>query len=165
MKGSYRVIIGNKKVTYDLTLNRQVTVIKGNSATGKTTLFSMFRDACDKNFNTLGIKCNCRDKLFAITSINRDLDYIKNLHNKIIIADEDITFIQTTEFADIVNNSDNYFIFITRSGRMRYLTYSVNEIYELCTTNSDNGESITKLYQRYLDTPKTISPDLIVTED
>jgi predicted ABC-class ATPase len=38
MKGSYRVIVQNSIVRYDFTIRRNITIIKGDSATGKTTL-------------------------------------------------------------------------------------------------------------------------------
>ena len=44
MKGHYRIIIANAKVRYDFTIRRNITIIKGNSATGKTTLVEMIRE-------------------------------------------------------------------------------------------------------------------------
>ena len=44
MKGSYRVIVYNSRVRYDFTVNRNITVVQGASATGKTTLINLIRD-------------------------------------------------------------------------------------------------------------------------
>lgn len=41
MRGSYKVIIQNNRVQFKLTINRNLTIIQGNSATGKTTLLDM----------------------------------------------------------------------------------------------------------------------------
>ena len=41
MRGSYQVIIQNNRVQFKLTINRNLTIIQGNSATGKTTLLDM----------------------------------------------------------------------------------------------------------------------------
>ena len=38
MKGSYQVIARNNKVQIKLTISRNLTILQGNSATGKTTL-------------------------------------------------------------------------------------------------------------------------------
>lgn len=38
MKGSIKFKLRTKKVKYELTLNRNITILQGNSATGKTTL-------------------------------------------------------------------------------------------------------------------------------
>ena len=37
MRGSYKAIIQNNRVQFKLTINRNLTIIQGNSATGKTT--------------------------------------------------------------------------------------------------------------------------------
>lgn len=44
MKGSYRVVVQNSSVRYDFVIRRNITVIKGDSATGKTTLIEMIRE-------------------------------------------------------------------------------------------------------------------------
>ena len=167
MKGKYTISIYNNKVRYELELTRQVTVIKGKSGTGKTTLYLLFEAAILKG-KASGVHCNCTDKLIAgnreITSLN-DLYKIKNWHNKIIIFDEDSDIVQLKDFASAINNSDNYFIFITRSGRMNWLTYSIHDIYELQSTTDENGKYITRMYNRYNENSRTISPDLIITED
>lgn len=41
MKGSYRIVVQNSKIRYDFEINRNITVIKGDSATGKTTLVEL----------------------------------------------------------------------------------------------------------------------------
>ena len=38
MKGSYTIKVYNHRVTFTLEIERNITVITGNSATGKTTL-------------------------------------------------------------------------------------------------------------------------------
>ena len=41
MKGRYQFRVKSKKVLFDFTIRRNITVIKGDSATGKTTLLHM----------------------------------------------------------------------------------------------------------------------------
>lgn len=41
MKGIKHILIKNKRISYDFTLERNVSIISGNSATGKTTLFNL----------------------------------------------------------------------------------------------------------------------------
>jgi ABC-type thiamine transport system ATPase subunit len=43
MKGRYHIRIENKRLQYDLEIRRNITVIRGDSATGKTTLVSMIQ--------------------------------------------------------------------------------------------------------------------------
>ena len=38
MKGSFEVIVKNRRIQYKFTICRNITILKGDSATGKTTL-------------------------------------------------------------------------------------------------------------------------------
>lgn len=164
MKGKYNVCIWDNKLKYDLVLERQITVIKGKSGTGKSTLYTMFEDAILKGRQT-GVHCNCKDKIRFLSLKDDYVKVIRNEHDKIFILDEYLDFIEEVDFARAVQNSDNYFIFITRSGRMKWLTYSANDVYELRTVKDENDKYITRLYSKYLDTPYSLESDLIVTED
>lgn len=44
MKGEYRVFVQNRRVRYGFVIHRNITVIKGDSATGKTTLVNMIQE-------------------------------------------------------------------------------------------------------------------------
>ena len=51
MKGMHRVVVSTKRLKYDFVIRRNITIIQGNSATGKTTLVDMIREAVN---NTSG---------------------------------------------------------------------------------------------------------------
>lgn len=44
MKGSIHVIVQNNRIKYEFSIRRNITIIKGDSATGKTSLIEMIRD-------------------------------------------------------------------------------------------------------------------------
>ena len=44
MKGKHRVVVSTKRLKYDFELRRNLTIIRGDSATGKTTLIDMIQD-------------------------------------------------------------------------------------------------------------------------
>lgn len=144
MTGSYNLVLSNKSLRYELTIDRQVTIIKGDSATGKTTLVRYFTEAADPDNKAM--HCNMADKLEVITASR--IEQFKALesieHGKIFIADENKYIVRTKEFAEIVNNSDNYYILITRSSDVKWLNCSVDNIFELKTENKD-GKYVTKL--------------------
>ena len=144
MTGSYNLVLSNKSLRYELTIDRQVTIIKGDSATGKTTLVKYFTEASRKDSKAM--HCNMSDKLEVITasSIEQFAAIEKIEHDKIFIADENNYITRTKEFAEIVNNSDNYYIIITRSANVKWLTCSVDSVFELKTENKD-GKYVTKL--------------------
>lgn len=164
MTGRHNLIISDINVEYNIVLDRQVTVLKGNSATGKSTLVRYFTGISKGDSS---IHCNMRDKLEVIMEFvaNDIFKYrINNTHNKILIVDEDCKMVRTKEFAEIINNSDNYYIIISRDGNLKWLTYSVDSIYELQTDNKD-GKFLTKLSKRYKNSDLSLKPDLVITED
>ena len=44
MKGKHKIIVSTKRLKYEFELQRNLTIIQGDSATGKTTLVDMIRD-------------------------------------------------------------------------------------------------------------------------
>ena len=58
MKGSYAITVSNAKLRYDFTIRRNITIIKGNSATGKTTLVEMIREYYESGEDS-GIHLKC----------------------------------------------------------------------------------------------------------
>lgn len=58
MKGTHRVVIQNRRIRYDFEIRRNLTVIRGDSATGKTTLVEMVGEYEEHGAES-GIKLNC----------------------------------------------------------------------------------------------------------
>ena len=48
MKGKHRVVVSTKRLRYDFELRRNLTIIRGDSATGKTTLVDT--GVCEQSF-------------------------------------------------------------------------------------------------------------------
>ena len=45
MKGKHKIVVKNNRVHYEFEIKRNITIIQGDSATGKTTLINMLRQA------------------------------------------------------------------------------------------------------------------------
>ena len=58
MKGSYKIIVQNSNVRYEFEIRRNITIIKGDSATGKTTLVEMIGEFYE-NGTSSGIELFC----------------------------------------------------------------------------------------------------------
>ncbi len=43
MNGKHKVIISNRNFHYEFEIKRNITIVQGDSATGKTTLIDMIR--------------------------------------------------------------------------------------------------------------------------
>ena len=126
MKGKYKVIVKNNRLHYEFEIKRNITIIKGDSATGKTTLINMVRQFADLG-NSSGIDVVC-DAPCRVLEGSMWKILLQNMVGNIIFIDEENHFIRTKEFAEAVKESDNYFVIITREN-LYNLPYSVEEIY------------------------------------
>lgn len=166
MIGKIRIKVSNQRNSYDFTLKRNITILRGNSGTGKTTLYDMVRD-----YNNLGKESGVKisgGKIAVLEGKNweRELD---NLEKTVVVIDEGSKFISSPEFAKKIAACDNYFLLITRN-YLEQLPYSVDEIYRI--KGRGKNKSLEKIYldsDRFYDNPNLkrfpFHPDLIITED
>ena len=126
MKGSHRIVISNTNVRYDFTVRRNITIIRGDSATGKTTLVEMVSDHYESGEDS-GVNLRC-DKQCRVVGGRDWKPLIKLIKDSIVFIDEENEFLSSDDFARTVRESDNYYILVTREG-LPNLPYSVDEIY------------------------------------
>ena len=126
MKGKHKVIVQNNKLHYEFEIKRNITIIQGDSATGKTTLINMIRQAANLGASS-GVDVICDVPCRTLEGHDWKL-ILENLSNHILFIDEENAFINTEEFAASIKQSDNYFVLITREN-LYNLPYSVEEIY------------------------------------
>lgn len=55
MRGKHRIVVQNKRIRYDFEIKRNITVIRGERATGKTALVNMIREYFE-NGNASGVE-------------------------------------------------------------------------------------------------------------
>ena len=58
MKGKYSVFVQNNRLRYEFTISRNITIIRGDSATGKTTLLDLL-NAYDREGESSGVLVKC----------------------------------------------------------------------------------------------------------
>ena len=132
MRGEHQVVVRNNRVQIKLTVRRNLTILQGNSATGKTTLIDLVA-AYDELGPSSGVIVNCDVpcKVLAGKNWQRDLGCI---HSSIVFIDEDGFFTRSQDFAHEAKASDNYYVIVSRES-LPQLPYSVDEIYGLKNTN------------------------------
>lgn len=164
MKGKYFINIGNKRVSYSLEFKRNVTLIKGNSGTGKSTLINMIEDY--KKFGkSSGIHVSTNIKNMVVLDYDTDwVSLLTSVRDTILFADEFVSYCYSREFARLFLESGNYIVLVSRDGRLGALPCAVDEIYYLKSENNGNYYS-TRLYNCYEDDVLSFRPDIVVTED
>lgn len=129
MVGSHRVRVWNNKVGYDFTIKRNITVIEGDSGTGKSVLVKLL----DRYAKGSSSAVNVESDVPIIHYIQSQMGWaedLKLIHNSIVVLDEDADFIvnEKGRFIRLVKNSDNYFIVIGRHYSFPELPYSMKDI-------------------------------------
>lgn len=144
MKGIHSVKIADNRVKYSFDLTRNITVVQGNSGTGKTTLFDMVSDyARLKDKSKIQINC---DKQCVVLRPDSDWQImLERIADSIVFIDEESDYVNTQEFASAVKKTDNYYVIFTREN-LHNLPYSVDEIYEIHT--SGKLHTFRKIYRQ-----------------
>ena len=165
MKGIHKVVVGTKYLKYEFELRRNLTIIRGDSATGKTTLVDMIRTHMNDGENG-PVTLNC-DKGCYVVEGNLWKGQLDNIQDGIVFIDEGNEFVKTKDFARAIQQTDNYYVIVTREG-LPALPYSVEEVYGIRTSGKYGSlkQSYHSFYRIYPDsTTEKIKPEKILTED
>ena len=122
-------------INYEIEFNRKVTVIRGDSGTGKSKIIESIKRL--RKMTSTSIYTTNGYKVVILKDYEDWEGEISNSKNTVFLIDEDCEFIKTKEFARSVHNSVNYFIIISREP-ISGLSYSYKEIYELKNSGKYN---------------------------
>lgn len=170
MKGTYRFRVGSKRSVFEFTIRRNITIIKGDSGTGKTTLLNMLyeylRIGRESGFS---VDASVSYYVYMRREVGREWnEVLGKLSNTVIFIEENNEFIFTEEFASYVMTSGNYFVFVNRTP-MHMLPYSIHEIYEIVTTAGHRGlkETYHEFKELYSNFPLIMIDEVgtVITED
>lgn len=166
MKGKYRVIVSTKRLKYDFELRRNLTIIRGDSATGKTTLIDMIRDYVNNPSGT-PVELVCEKRCFVLEG-SLWKGQLNEISDSIVFIDEGNEFIQTEEFAGYIQETDNYYVIVSRES-LPMLPYSVEEVYGIRTSGKYGTlkQSYHEFYRLYgVETyAGEIQAEVVITED
>ena len=166
MKGTHRVIIQNKRIRYDFELKRNLTILRGDSATGKTTLVDMVREYIN-NRESNSIELTCDKQCFVVEGATWK-GQLSVITDSIVFVDEGNAFVFSDEFSEAIQQTDNYYVIVSREG-LPNLPYSVTEIYGIRTSGKYGGlrQHYNEFYRIYgnLSPEAEIHPKQVITED
>ena len=166
MKGKYSILVQNNRLRYEFTIFRNITIIRGDSATGKTTLLDLLA-AYYRDGEGSGVIVRCEVPCVVIGG-QHWRESLAPIHCSIVFIDECNSFVKSEDFAVSVKESDNYFVIVTRDD-LPNLPYSVNEIYGIRKSNKYAGlkQVYNELYQVYgsFEQVETDGENLLLAED
>lgn len=118
--------IENRRISYSFSFSGKYAVISGDSGTGKSSLFRLFQDA-DSGVRSIKFACD-----LPVIPISRDRDevFLSSEHNVVFIMDENCQLLQRSNIAKLFQESDNYFIIITRKC-LDWLPVSVDNVFKV----------------------------------
>ena len=136
MKGKHVLRVQSAHLRYDMEFVRNLTIIQGDSATGKTTLVDMIREYLLNGKDTgITMVCDCPCR---VIEGNTWREQLAGIEDSIVFVDEGNRFAASMEFAEAVRGSGNYFVIITRES-LDNLPYSVTEIYGIKSSGKYNS--------------------------
>ena len=167
MKGKYDVIVQNSIVQFKFTVTRNITILRGDSATGKSTLVEMIRQH-EIDGERSGVSISCAKSCTVITGI-RWQNEISEIKDSVVFLDEGFEFISGKDFAEAVKDSDNYYVIVTREP-LYNLPYSIKEIYGLKNvTRKQKYQVYDRIYSEFypIYNPEIVErkPETIIVED
>ena len=163
MKNKHHIVVETERLKYEFDIRRNITVIQGDSATGKTTLVQLL-ETYSRYGKDSGVRLQS-DVPCVVFGGNVSLWKVamETYQDSIVFIDEDYSFIYSKEFADVIQDTSNYYVLITRQP-LYNLPYSVKEIYGIRTTGKYHyPEKIyNEFYRIYEDTDEKSSKDVII---
>lgn len=167
MTGSYEVVVKNRRLQYKFTVSRNITILRGDSATGKTTMIDMIA-AYQRDGAQSGVNLSCRKQCVVLSGTYWKA-ILSEIRDSIVFIDEGEQFVQSVEFARAVRDSDNYYVIATRSSLFN-LTYSTKEVYGIRNTAGNRYQGVKRLYSEFYplhrnEIDRIERPDLVIVED
>ena len=118
-----------RRVEYKLEINGKYTILRGDSGTGKTTLYELIGLYSADPASAL---CPGYHRLITLDLVDiNDPDAYKDY---IIIADEDNIYLHKYNTASILKSFECWFIFITRTANFNYLPIDLDNILRIKTS-------------------------------
>lgn len=167
MKGEHEVKVFNRRVQYRFTLRRNLTILRGDSATGKTTMIDMIQAYQTGGANS-GITLLSDKPCVVLTSLNWQM-ILSQIRDSIVFIDEGDSFVASRDFARAVEISDNYYVIATRASLFN-LPYSIMEVYGIRNKSGNRYQGTKRIYSEFVSLYKDATieprkPDVVVVEN
>ncbi|MDE6035922.1 MAG: hypothetical protein K2G36_08450 [Ruminococcus sp.] len=161
MKGKIKIYVKNSHITFSFILERNVTVITGDSGTGKTKLINMVRNYSELGKSS-GVTLKCDKPCIVLEGRNWKKE-LSDTHNSVVFVEESTRFITSQAFAQAIRQSDNYYVLITREP-LPQIPYSIDCIKKIIKNNGN--PKLESIYRNIRVKDILNFPyDIVITED
>lgn len=161
MKGRVNVSVKNKHISFNLVLERNITIITGDSGTGKTKLINMIRDYSEEG-KASGVSLSCEKACLVLEGKNWET-ILSDTKDSVVFIEEGNKFVKSSDFANAAQNSDNYYVIVTREP-LPQLPYGIEAINEI--EKHGKTPKIKKTYTNIsVNDINSFSYDVIIVED
>lgn len=173
MLGIYKISISvDGLIRYEFSINRQFTIICGDSGTGKTVLHDLVQSKFEETDNErIKIIVNTNSKTEELPEVkymtaellsankksskyddgSYKLKWSEKPKNKVIFIDEDYAYLRGIGFAAATNYTDAYYVLLTRDTRVA--EYLNNSVWDFIRFKEVGGKTIVnkavKMYNEY----------------
>ena len=167
MRGIHHIIVQNGNLKYEFDIRRNITILKGDSATGKTTLVEMIQEYLINGMDS-GVNLSCDVSCRVLTG-NLWQEQLAGTQNSIVFIDEGNRFVKSLEFAESIKKTSNYYVIVTREN-LEMLPISVDEIYGIRSSGKYGGlipvyHEFYRIYDLGKQEVYPLQPDDMIVED
>ncbi len=142
MKGKISISIQNRHIAFKFELERNVTILTGDSGNGKTKLINMVRMYSTEG-KASGITLKCNYPCIVLEGNNWET-ILRNTDKSIVFVEESTHFLKSENFAREIMNADNYYVFVTREP-LPQVSYSIESIKKI--VKNDRKPKIEKMFK------------------
>lgn len=161
MRGKIKIYVKNRHITFSFTLERNITVITGDSGTGKTKLINMVRDYSELGKSS-GVTLRCDKTCIVLEGRNWE-QILNDTHNSVVFVEESTRFLTSQAFAQTMKKSNNYYVLVTREP-LPQIPYSIDCIKQIIKNNSK--PKLDSIYKNIRTNDISGFPyDIVITED
>lgn len=110
MLGKYSIEVKNKRISFAITVKRNMTIIRGFSGTGKSTFINMLETALNGGVTGISLESNYDPKKIEVIRNEKQLQYIINSgeRDRIFIVDGNLNLSKDECFIEFMKTSDSY---------------------------------------------------------
>lgn len=169
MNGKIEIRISTPRIVYDLSFERNISVVRGDSGTGKSFLCTLIEQAlAGEETVSLILPAGVNCIVMPHITLNSPTvlpwnEIISRSKNTIFFIDEVCDCLHSGTFAKIIRGSSNYYVLISRKDYAD-LPYSVSAIYKF-KTGQPTLQKVVVNVPLYPPSNIKVTPSLFLTED